>query len=211
MARKVWLASGILSSAVYVALNALGAIRWPDYSVLSQTVSELSAIDAPSRSLVVRLGLAYNALLIVFGAGVWRSAAGRRALRVVAVSLAGVAVVGLVASPFAPMHVRGAERTLTDTMHIALTIVTVLFIFLAIGFGATAFGPRFRAYSLATIAVLVVAGTLTALDGPRVAANLPTPWAGLTQRINIGGYLLWVAVLAIVLLRRSAEGERGAR
>ena len=32
-------------------------------------------------------------------------------------------------------------------------------------------------------------------------ANLPTPWAGVTERISIGGYLLWQAVLAVALMR----------
>ena len=32
-------------------------------------------------------------------------------------------------------------------------------------------------------------------------ANLLTPWAGVAERISIGGYLLWQVVLAIALLR----------
>jgi hypothetical protein len=39
------------------------------------------------------------------------------------------------------------------------------------------------------------------MDGPRIAANLPTPWVGLWERINIGAFLLWVIVLATMLLR----------
>ena len=31
--------------------------------------------------------------------------------------------------------------------------------------------------------------------------NLPTPWVGVRERINIYGYMLWMAVLAIALLR----------
>jgi hypothetical protein len=49
--------------------------------------------------------------------------------------------------------------------------------------------------------VLVVTGGLTASQASRVEANLPTPWAGVSERISIGGYLLWQAVLAIALLR----------
>lgn len=48
--------------------------------------------------------------------------------------------------------------------------------------------------------------SLTSSDAPRVQANLPTPWAGLCERINIAGLLLWVVVLAIALLR--VPGER---
>ena len=36
----------------------------------------------------------------------------------------------------------------------------------------------------------------------RVSANdQPTPWLGLTERIDVGAFLLWVVVLAISLWR----------
>jgi hypothetical protein len=35
----------------------------------------------------------------------------------------------------------------------------------------------------------------------RVAANLPTPWVGVWERINLGVFLLCVVVLATKLLR----------
>jgi hypothetical protein len=61
--------------------------------------------------------------------------------------------------PFAPMHQRevlaAGGGTLTDTMHVVLGAVTVLLMFLAIGFGATAFGRRFRLYSIASAVVLL--------------------------------------------------------
>lgn len=200
MVRKTLLVCGIISSLLYVAINILGALRWEGYSLESQTVSELSALDAPSRPLVVPLSLTYTVLMIAFGLGVWGSADRNRALRVVAGLLVAYGVLGL-AAPFAPMHLRGEETSLTDTMHIILTIVTVLLMLTAIGFGASAFGKRFRLYSIATILILLVFGALAGLDGPRIAANLPTPWVGVTERVNIGVFLLWVVALAIVLLR----------
>lgn len=86
-------------------------------------------------------------------------------------------------------------------MHIVAAMVDVLFILLIIGFGARAFGKPFRLYSIGTILVVVLFGALAGLDGPRIAANLPTPWAGVTERICIFAYLLWVAVLAIRISR----------
>ncbi len=91
--------------------------------------------------------------------------------------------------------------TLTDTLHIILGMVTVLFMLVAIGFGANAFGKLFRIYSIGTIVLLLVFGALTGLDGPRIAANLPTPWVGVWERISIAGFLLWVVVPATALLR----------
>jgi hypothetical protein len=38
--------------------------------------------------------------------------------------------------------------------------------------------------------------------------NLPTPWIGLWERINISVFLMWVVVLAAVLCRPlRAQGE----
>lgn len=208
--RKVLLVCGIVSSLLYVAATILGAMRWDGYSTTSQSVSELIAVDAPSAPLVVPLFLAYSMLIFAFGLGVWESAGRKRALRVAACLIVGKEVLGLVATLFAPIHMRGVEGTLTDTMHAVLTGVGVLvFMFPAMGFGATAFGKRFRLYSIGTCLIFLVCGVLAGMDGPRLAANLPTPWLGVLERINIFGYLLWIAVLAISLLRAHGTAAPG--
>jgi len=205
--RQVLLICGILSSLLYVSMNVFVAMQWEGYNSASQTVSELSAIGAPTRSLWVLLGIAYTLLVTAFGGGVWASARRNRPLRVVGGLMVACGVIGL-AWPFAPMHLRGAEFTLTDTMHIVLAMVTVLLYLLVLGFGAAAFGKRFRLYSIATMVILGAFGALTGLDGPRIAANLPTPWVGVWERINIGVFLLWIVVLATALLR--AEKGQGS-
>lgn len=217
--RQVLLVCGILSALLYVATDILGAMRWEGYSSASQTVSELIAIDAPTRPLLVPLHLTYSLLVYAFGWGVWLSADRKRALRVAAIGLVGKEVLGFVVTLFFPIHLREAlaagEGTLSDTMHGMLTLVGVLFMLLAIGSGAAAFGKRFRLYSIATFLLLVVGGVVAGLDQPRLSANLPTPWMGVWERINIFAYMLWVVVLAIALLRsqgaRPQDGLNGSR
>jgi hypothetical protein len=51
-------------------------------------------------------------------------------------------------------------------------------------------------------------GALTGVAAPRVGKNLPTPFAGIWERINIGVFLLWVAILALRLLRGDAVRNR---
>jgi hypothetical protein len=204
--RRISLICGILSSLLYVAMNILGAMRWVGYSSITQSVSELSAIGAPSRSLLVPMGIAYQVLVTLFACGVWASGGRNRALRVAGILLFAYGIIGF-AAPFFPMHLRGAGATLTDTMHKVLTMVTVIFMMFAIGFGAAAFGKRFRLYSIGTILLLVVFGISAGLDAPRIEANLPTPWIGITERVDIGVFLLWVVVLAIALLRVRTTGK----
>lgn len=205
--RKVLLICGILSSLLYAAADILGALSYEGYSYTAQTVSELSAIGAPSRPLVVPLFLTYGVLVIAFGVGAWGSAGRKRTLRVVAGLLVGFGAVCLT-GPFAPMHQRGVEGTLTDTLHIIGATVDVLFITFIIGFGAFAFDRRFRLYSIVTIVIVLVFGALAGSDGPRIAANLPTPWAGIMERISIFTWLLWAAALAIALLRAQPDRPR---
>ena len=144
------------------------------------------------------------------------SAGRKRSLYITSVLLIALGVLDLTAY-FFPMHVREeisqAGRSFAETMHIIGTGVTVLLILLIIGFGATANGKWFRWYSYATILVLLVAGLWTSMDVSLLEANLPTPWMGLKERTNIYGYMLWVAVLALVLLRAKAPaivGKPGA-
>jgi cell division protein FtsW (lipid II flippase) len=92
--------------------------------------------------------------------------------------------------------------------HVVLGGVTVLLMFLAIGFGAAAFGKRFRLYSIVSVVVLLAFGALTFLEAPRLQTNLATPWIGLWGRINISVFLVWIVVLAIVLLRNGQQEER---
>jgi hypothetical protein len=66
MARKILLVCGILSSLLYVAMNVIAAILYEGYSSASQTVSELSAIGAPTRPLWLLLGIPYTLLATAF-------------------------------------------------------------------------------------------------------------------------------------------------
>jgi hypothetical membrane protein len=201
----ILLACGIVASLLYVATTILGAMVWPGYSSTAQSVSELFAIDAQSKSLVDPLLVAYGILWIAFGVGVWRAAGPKRALRIAAVGLIGKEVEGLVVQLFFPVHQRGVAGTSNDPVHGVLSYLGVLFFLIAMGFGAFAFGRRFRLYSIGTLLVCLVFAALTGLYIPRMVANQPTPWMGVFERINIFSYLLWAVVLAIALLRAPVE------
>ncbi len=207
---KIFLICGIFSSLLYIAMNIFVPLLYPGYNSAFQTVSELSAIGTPTRTIWVWLGSVYTLFVIVFGLGVWRSATQNRKLRVVGILLVSYGVVSII-WPFAPMHQREAlaagEKSLTDTIHLVLAIVTVIFMLLAMAVGARAFGKRFRLYSITTILMLLLFGALTALDAPKVEANLPTPMSGVWERINIGVYLIWLIVLAVILLKKVKENH----
>jgi hypothetical protein len=208
--KRALLACGIGSSATYVAANVAGALRGGGYSSVNQSVSELTAIDAPSRPISLPLFVASDVLALAFGSGVVASAGRNRPLRVAGWLLVGVGVVDVV-SPFTPMHTRAVLAagggTWTDPAHLTVVAATTLQIMGAMGFAAAAFGKGFRNYSVASLVTMLVAGGLTGTQKNAVAANLPTPWNGVYERTSIGVYLLWMSVLAAVLLRASGRTQ----
>lgn len=202
MVRKMLLGCGVLSSVLYVATDVLATRRYASYSYTDQAFSELVAAGAPTRPLMVALvGIPYNLLVAAFAVGVWTSAGSKRAARLTGVLLIGYAAAGMAGALLFPMTPRGTEGTLRNLMHIPATAVMSFFLVLSMGFGATLLGRRFRYYSYGTIATLLVFGALAGLQGGRLAANEPTPWMGIEERVNIYASMLWLAVLAIALLR----------
>jgi hypothetical protein len=149
------------------------------------------------------LGTVYTLLIAAFGWGVLKSAGLRRSLRMVGILLI---INGLFGLTWPPMHQRevlaAGGGTFTDTWHIVLSVITVLLMFLAIGFGAAAFGKGFRIYSIATLLVFIVFGVLTFSEAPNINKNLATPFIGLWERINIAAFMVWLLVFANILLRK---------
>lgn len=201
--QQALLICGVVSSLVYVAIDLVAASRYPAYSIVDQAISELSAIGAPTSRLWAMMSPVYGILILAFAIGVFRAARGNHPLRVTGALLLVFAGSGVLWR-FFPMHQRGTELMWQDTGHLVLSAVTVTLILSYIGFGAFALGRRFRAYSFATVVTLLVAGVVGFSWAGRVAAGGPTPWLGAVERINIYGYLLWVAVLAVALIRREA-------
>ena len=206
MVRTGLLVCGILSMLWYVAINIIVPMQYPGYDVVSQTVSELSAIDAPTRTFWFVLCVFYSLLFIAFGSGIWLSANGNPKLRFVAVVIVVDAVFGFF---WPPMHRReiiaAGGGTLTDTLHLVWAFVHLILMLLMIGFGAAALGKGFRIFSVVIVLAFLVFGTLTSIESRGIEANLPTPYVGIWERINIGAYMLWVIVFAIILLRKNSK------
>jgi hypothetical protein len=208
MVHKILLGCGIVAALIYTTATIVGAIVWKGYSTVDQSVSELFAIDAPSKTVVDPLLITYSVLWVAFGVGVWRSAGCNRALRVASAGLIGKEAEGLMVQLFFPMHLRGVQGTTNDPLHGILTYLGVLCFLIGMGFGAMAFGKRFRMYTIVTLLACLAGAILSGLEIPQLAANQPTPLMGVYERITIFGYLIWGVVLAIVLLRAEREKTR---
>jgi hypothetical protein len=194
------LACGLASSLIYVFNDFLNAGRYPGYSMLDHAVSELSAVGAPTKVTWDGLGSAFTIALFAFAFGVLRRVRGNPRLRVTAWLLVTFALTNPLWA-FFPMHQRGSPTNWQDTGHLVLAAASVLLMVLYIGFGAFTLGERFRVYSLASLVLVLATGFMTFTYAGAVAANAPTPWMGLAERLSLYLWLLWNAVFGMALLR----------
>ena len=206
MLKRSLLICGILAMLWYVAINVIVPLQYPGYDIASQTVSELSAIDAPTRRLWFILCIFYSLFFIAFGLGIRLSANGNRKLQIVAGVIIFDAVLGFF---WPPMHQReiiaAGGGTISDTLHLVWAFVHLVLMLLMIGFGAAALGKGFRIFSAAIVVIFIIFGTLTTIDSRGIETNLPTPFVGIWERINIGAYMLWVVVFSMMLMKRNNQ------
>jgi hypothetical protein len=104
------------------------------------------------------------------------------------------------------MHMRdviaNGGGTVTDTLHIALGMVSVVIMTVMMWFGAGSFDKRFRTFSFVILAVMLFFGVLTGMDSPGINAGTPTPWLGMWERASLGAFMVWTVVLSVKLLQR---------
>lgn len=192
--KKALLYCGALSSVWYIAINVVVPFYYEGYSFAGLTVSELSALGAPTRILWVLSVSLYPLLFAAFGWGVLDVANGNRALKAVGILTLAYCAFNLY---WPPMHMRGSVPTLTDTLHIVWASITVLMMMILMVFGAIARESRFRPYTILSLIALIFFGVLTFLESPNIPTNGPTPTIGIWERINIGIFMIWVIVLSI--------------
>lgn len=192
----------------YVFINIFVPLQDPGYNAASQTVSELSAIGAHTRTVWFVLCIFYSLLFLAFGAGIWLVAGESKKLKVVAAVIIFDSLLGFFWPPMHLRHVIAAGGgTLTDTLHLVWAFVHLTLMLLMIGFGAAAFGKSFRVFSVIIVVIFFVFGMLTSIQSRGIEAGLPTPGIGIWERINIAAYMLWVIVFAQLLLTKAKQEQ----
>ena len=201
---------GILAALVYVVADVLASLRYPGYDFVSQGVSELMAVGAPTKNLVDSVFVVYGVLAIAFAIGVLRESLGQRSLRWTGLLLLGYAAAGLLGRLF-PAYSRGwAGGGFSNSVpHMILTAVLVALMLAALAFAAYALGKRFQLYSFVTIGGIVALGIASGVYASRLAARQSTPGFGIVERVLIYGFLVWAAVLGIALIRRHSAPAAG--
>jgi hypothetical protein len=197
--KKLLMLCGVAAAIIYVGTVFLGGWLRPGYSHISMAISELVADGAPNRALLSSSFLVYNALLSIFGLGLFLKAnshsRGRISGMIGSLTLLLVGLAGILMELAFPQEPGGTATTFTGIMHFVMAGVAALgtmvaILMLAFWFKNIPALKGYVGYSLISVAVIFISGGL----GAAAMAN-HSPLFGLIERITIFTFTLWISVV----------------
>lgn len=198
--QRFLLICGIAAACTYVLTDLAASAVYPGFSYTNQAVSELFAIGAPTSWFVVPLFTLSSVLVLVFAIGISSASNGQRGLQLLALMFIASALDALALWNIFPMHMRGEERTFTDTMH--LILATNPFVLGSLLVAAFTFQGAFRWLSIGTLSAILLLAGIGFHYAPAIDSGQDTPGLGLSERLGQYVYQIWQIALALFLLRR---------
>ena len=192
--------TGILALVFYLLHDWVGALYYPGYDRLSQAVSDLTAVSAPSAAVAGGLSQVYGLFSCLCGTLVcivaYESRAGNRLFRL-GVYLFGIMLwISAVGYALFPLSEAGYAGTLQDVLHtyvitslvVALSIVSLVMI----ATGGFRYGGKLK-----IPAVLAAAALLCMFAGAVGVSVVPPAYFGVMERFSTYSAVVFTAVLGI--------------
>jgi hypothetical protein len=195
--QKILLTSGLLAPLLYFGTDRLVGHLIPSYSFSAQSMSDVSAIGSPQRSLAVFLTVVACVFMTAFGVSLWLVSEHGILLRVVSLLILGNAIFGLVATLFFPTQY--GIRPNFVSAGVLIMFASVLCFILAIVFGAIASNGWFRIFSIAIPAAYILFAILRFATAKNSSTEEAVSLIGAQERTMSYTYLLWVFVFSIYL------------
>lgn len=203
MNRRVLYLLGLLAPVIFVFTAILGGALRPDYSHVSDTVSELFSPGSPNRLLLTILYILFAISLSLFGFGLLRFVQIRRKHTGIgsraAILFILVGVLNIFTATIFPQDPWGAPPTFQGGMYMfvsgVISILSILYMLLfGIWFRRAGISKSFVIYSLATIVGAI-------LTGGWFAISFGTTIMGITERMAIFVGFQWTFILSILVMR----------
>lgn len=198
----IW--SGLLASMLFAVIVAVGIATTPGFNAVDQVISSLYASGSPLGGAYQVSFIAYNLLLMTFGVAFAlraRSTEGKKRLGTLAGFLLVLTSIGGMIDDLNPQDPIGAIPTATGALHWQSTTVAFFLMVLSIGLVTVWLWRRsgqrgFAVYSLATLGIVMTSGILGGVAIPE-----HWPYMGIYETITMFCFLVWLALLSILLAR----------
>ena len=204
MNRRLLSTCGMIAPVLFILMTILGGALRPDYSHISDTVSELFSPGSPNKLLLDTLHTTFTLLLVLFGIGILQFVRGSGHSTLMGIIGASMYIamgfLSVTTATVFPQDAWGSSPTFSGEMHKivsgVLSLLTILsWVLMGIWFNRTEILPWFRTYSFITVGVVL-------LSTGYLVANMGSPIMGLAERMTILVGFQWTFVLALWMSSR---------
>lgn len=194
------LLGGIFAPLLYLLNDLIGGIITPNYSFLTNSVSDLT--KAGSSYQLGSLLLLISAIMgIAFGLGIVQHSRNNKLVSLSGLGLALIGFFNVFTATIFPQDPIGAVLTFPGTMHLVLVAISAILIFpivlmIAQGLYRDKNWVFFKKYTHLSALIMFLAGAFSAIV---IGNNLEL--LGLAERLSIYTFQLWSVVLATLLFK----------
>jgi hypothetical membrane protein len=191
---------GMLSTVFYFLHVILGEAFYKGYNPLAQAISDLTALNSPSRNIARIFSTLYGICAVTFSIGFFAYFKNKinKAYTGPSFIFCAMNVISFFGYTFFPLSEAGYANTFQDKMHIIVTALVVLLtivslILFTIGFLRTNEHKRLGFIFLGTLLLLIIGAMLINL--------LPKEYFGVAERVNIYSIVVFTGVLVMWMKR----------
>ena len=206
MKRELLYYAGYGAGIFYLLGDFIGGTITPDYSYITNAVSELIQSGAEDRVFLSSFLVLHAVMIILFAIGIiiQYSYKQSKSIFIGGILLLVVGINHVMSSSLFPMDPIGTESTLTGVMHLILLGVSVISTFiliplLGIGLKRSYNGKYFYIFTFVCFAIILFTGFIT----PVVLAS-GFEVMGLTERIVAYTFYIWMVGLAYLLINEKS-------
>ena len=185
----------------FIFLTTLG-LFWNGYSPISDSMSELGAVNSPVKDLMNYGGFMMLGIAMVCFAGVLQTIFQSSWLKSIIVLFCVLAGVGMVSVSFFPCDVNCVDVTRTSQLHSIISSFPAILLPLAAIFSARLYGQKEHIFNKNWQLGSFVAGLLSLTSGPIIAMSVFPSAEGFVQRLGIGLSLAWMSLSSLRLLQK---------
>ncbi len=189
------LISGILSVVFYILHDIIGGMYYPGYDRMSQAVSDLTAVDAPSFVIAGGLSKVYGifsclccAFLSVMVGNV------RKSLRLGIYLFAAMNGISAIGYSLFPLTGRGYDGSVRSFIHVY--VVTAAVVLLSIASLILTAAGSFRD-NRKTLGIFAAIALLCMFFGAAGSANVPKEMFGLVERFSTYSAVIFTGILGV--------------
>lgn len=189
---------GVISLLSYIAAVLFSPLAYPGYNWMAQAVSDLSALDAPSKMLWTQLASLYglSGIVSIMMVCVFIQGKLNKMLRTGIYLFAIMNWISLAGYEAFPLTEQGYAGTFQDIMHMIVTVLVVLLsvsslILIMVGGYRHQFYPSLALWATAALSLMLL--------GALGIATVPAEYFGIPERFSVFAATGFNAVLGVYL------------